>query len=76
MVVVKANDPAMVRSLLTKDVQHCVHALPEQRCLSVRIKRGRLTVRAEHHALASDLAAFTEAVLRLYDGLKAAHQPT
>ena len=74
--VVKANDPDMVRSLLTKDVQHCVHALTEQKSLSVRIKRGRLTVRAQHHALSSNLATFTDAALRLHDGLEAASEPT
>ena len=74
--VVKANDPAKVRLLLTKAVQHCIHALPEQKSLSVRVKRGRLTVRAQHYALSNDFAAFTDAVLRLYDGLKVAYDPT
>ena len=65
--VVKAMDPDTALSLLTRDVQHCVHAIPEQRNLSIGIRNGQLTVITRYDSSSSEYGSLLDATLRLYD---------
>ena len=68
--VVRGDNPDQVRRLLTLEVQRRIEALPEQKYLAVRLDEMQLVVRAQHYSLQSDIVGFTEAALRLYDGLR------
>ncbi len=72
--VVQGTDPNEIRRLLSRDVQHAILELPEQKYLNIRLANEKLTILAQHYSLESDLRSFLEASLRLYEALQISQQ--
>ncbi len=72
--LVQGKNLSEFRRLLTRDVQHAILELPEQKYLNIRLVNGKLTVRAQHYSLQTDLPDFVDSALRLFQTLRVNQQ--